>query len=166
METDIYYSLFVAAIVTFLIQFLFALLGHDSDLDSIDGNLDFGSLVSFKGVIHFCLGFSGYMSVIQAPYKVVDYMIALFIGIVFLFILYAIYYYTAKLKQTNTPEKGQELVGRTGTVYYKLDANNYMVMISINGAVKELQVISRNQSDLKINQTVSIIDYAQGIYYI
>lgn len=166
METDIYYSLFVAAIAIFSIQFLFALLGHDTDLAGIGENFDFGSLMCFKGVTHFALGFSGYMSAMQAPYQIVDYVIALLIGIVFLFILYAVYYYTAKLKQTNTPEKGQELVGRIGTVYYKLNANNYMLMISINGSIKELQVISRSQAELKISQTVCIIECNQGIYYI
>ena len=60
-----YYILGIISYGIFIIQFILSNLGiSDTDLDvDFDGNVDFSvsDLLSFKGLIHFAMGFSGWL---------------------------------------------------------------------------------------------------------
>ena len=68
MLTTIYYSLAILAYSIFLTQFVISMLGG-SDMDTdIDfdgdgfGELSWSDIFSFKGIIHFLMGFAGWLS--------------------------------------------------------------------------------------------------------
>ena len=49
----------------------------DTDIDvNADGNadIDMSSVLSFKGLIHFCMGFGWFMYLCQPPYIVLHYL--------------------------------------------------------------------------------------------
>ena len=64
-----YYVLGIISYGIFIVQFILSNLGFgDTDIDiDLDGNVDFdvSDLLSFKGLIHFLMGFSGWLSLKQ-----------------------------------------------------------------------------------------------------
>ena len=64
-----YYILGIISYGIFIVQFILSNLGFgDTDIDiDLDGDIDFdvSDLLSFKGLIHFLMGFSGWLSLKQ-----------------------------------------------------------------------------------------------------
>ena len=87
MEQIIY---IVALIVygIFIIRFILSWIGGDFDLDG-DFDLNVSDIVSFKGLTHFLMGASGWLSVKQYTTHFIgwyDYLIAFCIGIIFVYL--------------------------------------------------------------------------------
>ena len=62
---DWYYILFVIVFVIFIIKNIISWIAGEIDVDfDLDENIDYdiSSMFSFKGIIHFLLGFSSYLS--------------------------------------------------------------------------------------------------------
>ena len=63
-----YYVLGAISYGIFIVQFILSSFGFlETDLDvDFDGNVDFSvsDLLSFKGLVHFAMGFSGWLMVI------------------------------------------------------------------------------------------------------
>lgn len=176
METNVY--LFAALVSTgiFLLQFVLSVFvgSMDTDIDvNTDGNadLDMSSVLSFKGLIHFCMGFGWFMYLCPVPYTPLHYLGAFVSGVFFVLILAWIYKLCYKLKQENKPEKGQDLIGRRCEIYMcpkESEKNNpdYVVYIAINGAQRELAVKSAGRKSYREGDILTLKDYKDGIYYI
>lgn len=113
-----YYLLAAVSYGIFLVQFILSWFGGDTDLD---GELDMNvsDIVSFKGLIHFIMGASGWLCVKQSVSHSVewyDYLIALVCGILFVVILYYLYKFCLKLQHQVIPEEGEALIGRGFTI--------------------------------------------------
>ena len=57
---QIYYIVAVIVYDIFIVRFILSWIGGDFD---IDADLDLSDVVSFKGLTHFLMGFSGWLSV-------------------------------------------------------------------------------------------------------
>lgn len=122
------------------------LFGGDTDLDvDLDGELDMdvSDIVSFKGLVHFVMGASGWLCIKQSISHSVewyDYLIALVCGILFVVILYYLYKLCLKLQHQVIPEEGEALVGRVGFISIPNDLPNShsILLIEINGMLQEL----------------------------
>lgn len=85
--SNVYYLLAAISYGIFLVQFILSWFGGDTDLDvDLDGELDMdvSDIVSFKGLIHFIMGASGWLCIKQSISHSVewyDYLIALVCGI-------------------------------------------------------------------------------------
>lgn len=176
MESNLY--LFAALVSTgiFLLQFILSIFvgSMDTDIDvNADGNtdIDMSSVLSFKGLIHFCMGFGWFMFLCRPPYSTLQYLGAFLSGVFFVFILTWIYKLCYKLKQENKPEQGQDLIGRSCVIYNRCgesgnERSEYVVSITINGAQRELTVKSINRNNYQEGDRLILKEYKEGIYYI
>lgn len=125
MEANVYFFAALVSTGIFLLQFILSIFfgSMDTDIDvNADGNadIDMSSVLSFKGLIHFCMGFGWFMYLCQPPYIVLHYLGAVISGSFFVFVLAWIYKLCYKLKQENKPEQGEELIGREMRNIYPL----------------------------------------------
>lgn len=75
--SEVYYLLAAISYGIFLVQFILSWFGGDTDLDvDLDGELDMNvsDIVSFKGLIHFIMGASGWLCVKQSVSHSVEEM--------------------------------------------------------------------------------------------
>jgi len=97
MEEIIYgITFFVYAL--FIIRTLLSWMGGDFDIDS---DLDLGDIISFKGLTHFLMGSSGWLSArlfIAHTTMWYDYLIAVCVGIIFAVMLFQVYVLLSKLE--------------------------------------------------------------------
>ena len=91
-----YYTLTGIVYAIFLVQFLLSMLGADTDVDldlDADGTADLGwsDILSFKGLVHFLMGFGGWLSVMGYNRESLvwyDYIIAVVLGVILFLSLY------------------------------------------------------------------------------
>lgn len=72
MEANVYFFAALVSTGIFLLQFILSIFfgSMDTDIDvNADGNadIDMSSVLSFKGLIHFCMGFGWFMYLCQPP---------------------------------------------------------------------------------------------------
>jgi len=169
LQSTIFFWLAIAISTIFVFQFLLSLLGADSDhsveLDSPGGFAH--DAFSFKGAIHFILGFSWFMYLIDV-YTLASYGMGIGVGLVFVFVLFFFYKGVYSLRNEIPKESGQDLVGRIATIYSALENGDYLVTVEINGAGKQIQVTPDPGivEKLKTGSMVQIGSYMGGVYYI
>ena len=165
---DIILTLAIVVSAIFVIQFLVSILGMGIDMDvdldsSFDTDIDstgstVGDLISFKGVLHFLLGFC-WTLVLLKEVKALTVAVAIGVGILFVIVLYHVYKGINKLKSEPTRETLSDLVGRSCTIYCKLpNENGYMVSIVVNGLVTEKTVFSQSNTPYEVGDIVFITD--------
>lgn len=172
MENNLYYILGGIAYGIFILQFIISWVAGEFDVDvDFDGDADFdiGDVVSFKGVIHFLMGFGGWTSTKQLlGYEVtwIDWLIGFFVGLVFVFMLYHLYKFCMKLQNLPTDEPTTNLVGRTATIYVHLGDGRHLAYVDISGSLREVEVISLNKKIYPVNEPVTIRKYEDNKLYI
>lgn len=100
----------------------------DTDVDA-----DISSVVSFKGLTHFGIGFGWYMYLIGNT-DIQSYAVAILIGLFFVFAVWFLYKKAYQLQQVNKTEKTEQLVGRECTIYFKQGDGRYTVQVSRDGS--------------------------------
>ena len=114
MEANVYFFAALVSTGIFLLQFILSIFfgSMDTDIDvNADGNadIDMSSVLSFKGLIHFCMGFGWFMYLCQPPYIVLHYLGAVISGSFFVFVLAWIYKLCYKLKQEKQARTGRRI---------------------------------------------------------
>lgn len=111
-------------------------LDMDVDFDGID-DFDISSAFSFKGLLHFLVGFSSYLFMRSnvadiekinnvAQFSWVDYIYASICGIILMFVLF--YAYKLAMKANTTPELPSDLINNSkGIIYLNLGNGKYSV---------------------------------------
>lgn len=150
----------------FIIQLIISGLGiADTDLDvDFDGNIDFdvGDLVSFKGFLHFLLGFSSWL-MLTNYISALNIIIACIVGIVFVLLLYFIYKLCLKFDYEPKVESKQDLIGKLVTVYLPYP-NGYCVC-KLNTPVYT-EIGCKADCEVKAGDVLVIKEYKNGIYCI
>lgn len=164
-----YYILGIISYGIFLIQFILSFIGGETDIDiDFDGELDFSmsDIVSFKGLIHFLMGFSGWI-IVTREFTIINVLFACIIGFLFVLILYYIYKLAISLQSVPTKKNGIELVGYPAIIYLTLEniSEKHCICTICNGGITE-EIICKASSPVKVGDKRSIIDYKNGIYYI
>lgn len=151
----------------FIIQFLMSVIfGLDSDTD-ISGDFDATDLLSFKGLIHFGIGYSWWMVIHSQNTSWSTHALAFLLGSLVMVVLWLTYWGISKLRKEIIPERGEALVGKSGVVYTKdLITGEYTITLEINGAMREIQSVKSLGEDPKPGQTVIIKEYKEGKYFI
>ena len=170
----IYYALAIAAYSIFLIQFLISAFGGsdlDTDIDfDGDGTMDltWGDIFSFKGLIHFLMGFAGWLSLTSYNSGTIhwyDYLIALGLGVGFVFLLVYVGKGLMKLQHEPTGVKGWDFVGHNAYIsVIPNEPDTYYVNVPDYG--EEIKVVSRSGAKYKLADEVVIISYEDGKYSI
>lgn len=137
-----YTILFLVVFAIFFIKLIISLFFGDFDLDvDFDGDSDIDSsgAFSFKGILHFLMGFSSYLVARvnlysnnlffengSASFGFFDYFLAVICGIILMFILY--FCYKLAIKANCSPSLPQDNInGCTGNIYLNLGNGKYSV---------------------------------------
>lgn len=158
--------LIIALVTTgiFFIQFILSIFFGDMDAD-VDVDADISSVVSFKGLTHFGIGFGWYMY-LAGNTEIQSLVIAILIGLFFVFAVWFLYKKAYQLQQVNQSEQTEQLVGRECTIYFKQGENKYTVQTSRDGAMREVDVISESGKTYQTGDKTIISNYKNGILYI
>ena len=153
----------------FLLQFIMSVFfgGLDIDVDG-DANADFdiGSFFSFKGLVHFLIGF-GWTKVLFPGNGWHTFAIAVLVGLVFMIALFYCYLLAFRLQNLRKPERADALVGRVGRIYINEGDGRYTIFVERDGAERELDVESESgRTDYKTDERVNVLRYEQNKYYI
>lgn len=136
----------------------------DIDAD-VDVDADISSVVSFKGLTHFGIGFGWYMYLVGNA-DIASYAIGILVGLFFVFAVWFLYKKAYQLQQVNRSEETDQLVGRECTIYFKQSDNKYTVQTSRDGAMREVDVISETGKAYQTGDRTIISSYKDGTLYI
>lgn len=168
---QIFWLIALVATGIFLVQFVLTIFfgGVDVDVD-VDGDAnvdtDMSSMVSFKGLVHFGIGF-GWTMVLSGEPTTSAVVTAVIVGIVFVVVLWRLYILAFRLQSEHKAEKPQAIVGREGRIYNNRGEGKYTLMASVNGALREVDVESESRrTDYSVGEHVQITKYQTGKFFI
>lgn len=153
----------------FILQFVISIFVGDLDVD-VDGDggadFDMGSLFSFKGLVHFLIGF-GWTKVLFAGNTWTSYALAIIVGMGFMVALFYTYMLAYRLQNLRRPERSESIVGRCGRIYINLGEGRYTIFVDRDGSLRELDVVSASgRTDYLTDQVVTVTDFKDNIFYI
>lgn len=168
MIEQIYYAIALIVYSIFIIRFILSWVGADFD---VEADVDVSDIVSFKGLTHFLMGFSGWLSVKSyTTHNVMwyDYIIALILGVIFVILLYFVYKLLISLETKPQILSGKQLIGKTGKIYVILEPEDsikkYIITVGNGLGTQEYQAKSNNS--YKLGDEVVISDYVNAYYII
>lgn len=167
---QIYYTITAIIYSIFIIRFILSWVGGDFDVET---DVDVSDVVSFKGLTHFLMGFSGWLSVKSfTTHNVVwyDYLIAFVLGVIFVIILYYVYKFLMKLENKPQVLSGKDLIGSTAKVYLVLsiiDADTlFKYIITVDNGIGTVEIPAKSRESYKTGDSVVIKDYVNAYYII
>ena len=160
------FFLIIALVTTgiFLIQFVLSIFFGDLDAD-VDVDTDISSVVSFKGLTHFGIGFGWYMY-LAGNTEIQSYVVGILVGLFFVFAVWFLYKKAYQLQQVNHNEQTDQLVGRECVIYFKQSDSKYTVQTNRDGAMREVDVISETSKVYRTGDKAIIAAYREGTLYI
>lgn len=162
MSSNIFLIIALVTTGIFVIQFILSIFLGDVDAD-VDADLS--SMVSFKGLTHFGIGFGWYMYLIGNT-DIQSYVIALLTGLLFVIAVWFLYKKAYQLQQVNRSEGTEQLVGRECTIYFTQGDGRYTVQARKDGAMREVDVVSEARKKYQTGDKAIITNYKDGTLYI
>lgn len=167
--TEIIYIVCAVCYAIFGIQFVLSLFGYDLDFDldlNFDGtpDLSFSDIISFKGILHFLLGGSTYLSAVcwQGGSIIwIDCILAALCGIVFVLLLGSIYKTVLSLQKEIKRE--QDISGRE-VLIIRGGNGKYVGQAEINGALEDFDV--ETGLVLEVGKSYKILKFINNKIYI
>ena len=168
MIEQIYYAVALTVYSIFIIRFILSWVGADFD---IDADIDISDVVSFKGLTHFLMGFSGWLSVksyITHNVMWYDYLIALILGVIFVILLYFVYKLLISLETKPQILSGKQLIGKTGKIYVILEPEDSIkkYIITVGNGLGTQEYPAKSNNSYKLGDEVVISDYVNAYYII
>lgn len=168
MIEQVYYAIALIVYSIFIIRFILSWIGADFD---IDADVDISDVVSFKGLTHFLMGFSGWLSVksyITHNVMWYDYIIALILGIIFVILLYFVYKFLISLETKPQILFGKQLIGKTGKIYVILEPEDSIkkYIITVGNGLGTQEYPAKSNNSYKLGDEVVISDYVNAYYII
>ena len=180
-----YYLLFFITLFFFIIKFLMSMLFGDIDVDfDTDGDVDFDI---FKGLVHFLLGFSAYLSSIayfdnnsynnitynSYQFIYIDYIIAILVGFIFMVSLFKLYQLMLKLNHNSEDELNLDnykctILINNGIVYNKDKTRHkyaYTALVNTYRGSRKINILSK-KNNLKVGSEYKIKLNEKGYYEI
>lgn len=168
MIEQIYYAVALTVYSIFIIRFILSWVGADFD---VEADVDVSDVVSFKGLTHFLMGFSGWLSVksyITHNVMWYDYLIALILGIIFVILLYFVYKLLISLETKPQILSGRQLIGKTGKIYVVLEPEDSIkkYIITVGNGLGTQEYPAKSNNSYKLGDEVVISDYVNAYYII
>ena len=168
MIEQIYYAVALTVYSIFIIRFILSWVGADFD---VDADIDISDVVSFKGLTHFLMGFSGWLSVksyITHNVMWYDYLIALILGVIFVILLYFVYKFLISLETKPQILFGKQLIGKTGKIYIILEPEDSIkkYIITVGNGLGTQEYPAKSNNSYKLGDEVVISDYVNAYYII
>ena len=157
------YTYFITSLV---LTFFFGNIDLDVDLDG-DIDCDFSAILSFKGFIHFLMGFSSYLSYCNYTLhsiEMYDYLGAFLLGIFFMFILGLSYIICMKANYVPEQLTGEQLIGKTAkvTLFRKSDEEYYYYYASCG----TLEIFLKSKHKLVPGEEYIINNFINNYYLV
>lgn len=175
-----YYILFFSVFAFFIIKAILSWMLGDVDVDfDADGDIDFdiSSMISFKGVLHFLLGFSTYLAATARfdltydalgtyQFTAWHFVIASIIGVVFMVLLW--YMYNLMMKLNHSTQENPDFLGCDCSVLTNLGNGRYVVLIKTPlGTFKKTLCHMINKSDVQVGANLRVAkDTVNNVYVI
>lgn len=168
MIEQIYYAVALTVYSIFIIRFILSWVGADFD---VEADVDVSDVVSFKGLTHFLMGFSGWLSVksyITHNVMWYDYLIALILGVIFVILLYFVYKLLISLETKPQILSGKQLIGKTGKIYVVLEPEDSIkkYIITVGNGLGTQEYPAKSNNSYKLGDEVVIFDYVNAYYII
>ena len=168
MIEQIYYAVALTVYSIFIIRFILSWVGADFD---VEADVDVSDVVSFKGLTHFLMGFSGWLSVksyITHNVMWYDYLIALILGVIFVILLYFVYKLLISLETKPQILFGKQLIGKTGKIYIILEPEDSIkkYIITVGNGLGTQEYPAKSNNSYKLGDEVVISDYVNAYYII
>lgn len=169
IEQICYYATIIAWGI-FILRFLISqVFGVDFDFD-FDFGLGIGDFISLKGITHFIIGSGTYLS-IKFYYGIfngiVDYAIALVLGVVCMTLLYFLYKLMFKLETKPRLLTGDALVGKSARVNSITKADSpYEYLIDSTNGVGSVELKAQSNKLYKVGEEVVILQFTNNFYLI
>lgn len=164
MSSSIFLTIALVTTGIFIIQFVLSIFFGDVDAD-MDVDADISSVVSFKGLTHFGIGFGWYMY-LAGNTEIQSYVIGILVGLFFVFAVWFLYKKAYQLQQVNHTEQTDQLVGRECVIYFKQGDSKYTVQTTRDGAMREVDVISESGKTYQTGDRTMITSYKDGTLFI
>lgn len=173
--SEYYYLVAAIAYGLFIVQFALSWIVGDTDLDvdfDGDADMDTSDIFSFKGLIHFLMGASGWLCLrdkFSGDVMWWDYLIAVACGIIFVIVLYYLYKLLMKLEQKPELLSGKELVNRKATIYLPLGKDkdgNYLYAITAENNLGTIELTAKSSNEYHTGDLVTILDFNEYHYII
>ena len=164
MSNTIFLIIALVTTAIFAVQFVLSIFFGEIDVDT-DLDTDIGSVVSFKGITHFGIGFGWYMY-LQHNTEPLTFAVGILVGLVFVFAVWFLYKKAFQLQQINHPEKPEQLVGRECTIYFSDGVRKYTVQMKRDGAMREIDVTSQSGKKYQTGDKTIILSYHEGTFFI
>ena len=164
MSSTIFLTIALVTTGIFIVQFVLSIFFGDIQADT-DVDTDISSVVSFKGLTHFGIGF-GWFMYLAGNTDIQNYIIAILVGLFFVLAVWFLYKKAYQLQQVNPVEQTEQLVGRECTIYFKQGDGKYTVQVKRNGAMREADVISESGKAYQTGDRTTIASYKDGTLYI
>ena len=152
--TILFVTVFILFAVKLIISWSAGDFEMDVDLDGID-DFDASGAFSFKGLVHFLLGFSSYLFLRAnmaevdklngiAQFGILDYMIAIIVGVILMFALF--YGYKLAMKANNSSKNPEDLINNSkGIIYINLGNGQYSVQAhTLSGTINVTAFYSKD----------------------
>lgn len=174
--SEYYYLVAAIAYGIFVVQFILSWFGGDTELDvDFDGDpdMDVSDIVSFKGLIHFLMGASGWLWLREKFSGEVlwwDYLIALLCGVIFVIVLYYLYKLLMKLEHKPTgPRRGKDLVGQSAIIYICQGADDrldFSYIVQIHDGFGFAELPAKSIVNYSVGDVVTVKDFIENNYII
>ena len=164
MSSNIFLTIAIVTTGIFAVQFILSVFFGDFDADT-DIDTDISSVVSFKGLTHFGIGFGWYMY-LAGNTEIQSYVVGILVGLFFVFAAWFLYKKAYQLQQVNHNEQTDQLVGRECVIYFKQSDSKYTVQTNRDGAMREVDVISESGKAYQTGDRTVITRYQDGTLYI
>lgn len=151
-----YYILFALSLGWFLFRGLLSLLVGEIEADfDLDGDIDsdLSGLFSFKGLLHFCIGFSTYLSVVSFMetkslyvlynFTTLQYVWAVLVGLGVTLLLFYLYKFTLKAdhysnEQINFDGMKGTIIVNEGNGVFQVNVSTYLGVRKVTVKQKEV----------------------------
>lgn len=146
--------------IAFVITFILSLFGLDMDMEVDFGMGDF---FSFKGLIHFGLGFTLTVALLGGnnPF---DYGYGIVVGVLFMILVYLLYSWMDKL-ESGEPEPISNMVGKYVFIH-EMNEGTGTGMAVYNNTLTEFNLISRSGQNYMQGTNQEILSVENNILYI
>ena len=171
-----YTILFITVFTLFAVKLIMSWFAGDFEMDvDFDGidDFDVSGAFSFKGLVHFLLGFSSYLflraNMVEidklngvAQFGMMDYMFATIVGVILMFALF--YGYKLALKANNSSKNPSDLIDNSkGIIYINLGNGQYSVEAHTLAGTTNVTAFYTSD-DLEPGTEVTLIKEANNIY--
>lgn len=172
-----YYILFALSLGWFLFRGLLSLIVGEVEADfDLDGDIDsdLSGLLSPKGLLHFCIGFSTYLSVISFMetkslhilyhFTPLQYVWAVLVGLGVTLLLFYLYKFTLKADHYNNEQINFD--GMTGKITENHQDGTFHVNVSTDFGVRSVEVKQDTEGTFYVGDYVKLmLDKGTNTYY-